>query len=66
MRADKDRENYLGHSVAVPTGRWQNGRDVNWYNKEGGVEEQEREREKRREELREVKMREEEEMNRRL
>lgn len=34
VRKDKDRENYLGHSISAPTGRWQNHKDVNWYNKE--------------------------------
>jgi len=31
VKSDKDRENYLGHSVKAGVGRWQDGRDVFWY-----------------------------------
>lgn len=34
VKADKDREYYLGASVKALTGRWQKGKDVYWYTRD--------------------------------
>ncbi|KAF9493400.1 hypothetical protein BDN71DRAFT_1350747, partial [Pleurotus eryngii] len=52
---DKDRENYLGHSINAPTGRWQKNKDIHWYNRDQKQTERERA-----EEIRKIKEAEEE------
>ncbi|PSS38009.1 hypothetical protein PHLCEN_2v149 [Hermanssonia centrifuga] len=50
VSADKDRENYLGHSINAPTGRWQKNKDIHWYSRDMGQDE-----EARLEEIRKIK-----------
>ncbi|WFD35324.1 hypothetical protein MCUN1_002175 [Malassezia cuniculi] len=61
VREDKHRENYLGNSINAAKGRWQEGRDIHWYNRDKNAPTW-----SSRDEIRAIKQAEQEQMNRLL
>ncbi|KIW20593.1 hypothetical protein PV08_01168 [Exophiala spinifera] len=71
VQTSSRRENYLGHSLMAPVGRWQKGRDLNWYAKgetpgDAGEDADAKAARERREEIRRIKEAEEDALARAL
>lgn len=69
VQSSQHRENYLGHSVMAPVGRWQKGRDLQWYARDDAAtsrDEVEIARQQRHEEIQEIKRAENEALSKAL